>query len=63
MFLEDVVREARVLARPLKSVEPAEVAAGKLLDGIVDVWCDGDKTEEVSDVYDCDLDEIAIVRL
>ena len=58
-----MVREAKVFARPLKSAELEEGGARvELVDGTEDVGKVGDVKDDVSELYDCDLDEIGTVK-
>ena len=62
--MEEVVRAANVFDRPLKSVEPDEGAAiGDVAAGNENEGRDGERLEEESELYDCDLDEIGTVKL
>ena len=62
---DEVVREARVFARPLKSATPDdddEAGAGTLGADTPNVVLPGDRLDDESELRDCDLDVIGTVR-
>lgn len=58
------MRAAKVFERPLKSVEPDEGAArGDVAVGNENEGPEGERLEEESELYECDLDEMGTVEL
>ena len=57
------MRDASVLARPLNKADPVVEASGKVPGpGGNDDW-DGETFDEVSEVKDCDLEDMGTVKL
>lgn len=55
---------AKVFERPRKSVEPEEGAAtGDVAVGNENKGPEGERLEEESELYECDLDEMGTVKL
>ena len=53
LFFEDVVNEARVLARPRKRAEAdCGEASGEVGEGKENAGCEGDRFEDESELYD-----------
>lgn len=62
--MDEVVRAANVFERPLKSVEPEEGAArGDVAVGNENEGAKGERLDEESELYECDLDEMGTVKL
>ena len=62
--LAEVVRDARVFARPRKSADPDEEAGSAEFPGPGgNDACNGERFDDVSELKDCDLEDIATVRL
>ena len=58
------MRAAKVFARPLNRVETDEEAArGDAAAGKETAGREGERLDEESELYDCDLDEIGTVKL
>ena len=62
--MDDVVRDARVFARPLNKVDPGGEAVKDMFeDGNGGSEVEGEMGFEESELYDCDLDEMGTIRL
>ena len=62
LALLEVVRDAKVLVRPLNNAEPFEEFDGPIED-VIKGWSGGEIAEGLSEPYDCDPKVVRIARV